>query len=91
VLIDIREYYHDASGTAKPGKKGISLTKDQWNELLAHKDAIQEAIDALEDGQSSTKKAKHETASKEASTEPSSVKEEPAATTVDVTVKEEIK
>ncbi|KAJ7497324.1 transcriptional Coactivator p15-domain-containing protein [Mycena latifolia] len=33
-LLDIREFYTDkASGEAKPGKKGISLGVDQWEEL----------------------------------------------------------
>jgi hypothetical protein len=34
--VDIREYYTDkSSGEEKPGKKGISLTIDQWNKLKA--------------------------------------------------------
>ncbi|KAJ7783216.1 transcriptional Coactivator p15-domain-containing protein [Mycena metata] len=33
-LIDIREFYTDKeTGDAKPGKKGISLTPEQWQEL----------------------------------------------------------
>ncbi|KAF5317170.1 hypothetical protein D9611_003962 [Ephemerocybe angulata] len=33
-LLDIREFYVDkASGEDRPGKKGISLTLDQWNTL----------------------------------------------------------
>ncbi|KAF9049776.1 transcriptional Coactivator p15-domain-containing protein [Panaeolus papilionaceus] len=41
-LLDIREYY-GAEGEEKPGKKGISLSLDQWKEL---KDAS-ETIDKL--------------------------------------------
>ncbi|KAG5180002.1 activated RNA polymerase II transcriptional coactivator p15-like protein [Tribonema minus] len=43
-LIDIREYYTDSSGTAKPGKKGISLSPEQWNGLKAIVDDVDEAI-----------------------------------------------
>lgn len=41
-LVDIREYWYDDAGTRKPGKKGISLTVEQWGRL---KDAIPQ-IDA---------------------------------------------
>ena len=34
ILIDIREYYEDkSSGEERPGKKGISLTKEQYEKL----------------------------------------------------------
>ncbi|KAI0536344.1 transcriptional Coactivator p15-domain-containing protein [Xylaria digitata] len=32
--INVREYYSDASGELKPGKKGIMLTLEQYNALL---------------------------------------------------------
>ncbi|GAW12966.1 hypothetical protein ANO14919_023400 [Xylariales sp. No.14919] len=32
--INIREYYSDASGELRPGKKGIMLTLEQYNALL---------------------------------------------------------
>jgi len=31
--VDIREFYTDQEGELKPGKKGISLNKDQWEKL----------------------------------------------------------
>ncbi|KAF2676309.1 PC4-domain-containing protein, partial [Lentithecium fluviatile CBS 122367] len=34
-LVSIREYYEDAAGEMKPGKKGIALTMEQYNNLLA--------------------------------------------------------
>ncbi|CCF55671.1 hypothetical protein KAFR_0A02330 [Kazachstania africana CBS 2517] len=44
-LIDIREYYMDQStGEMKPGKKGISLTEDLYDELLKHRLNIDEAL-----------------------------------------------
>ncbi len=47
-LVDIREYYIDkASGEARPGKKGISLTEDSWNILLENQLQIQSALDRM--------------------------------------------
>ncbi|KAF1979829.1 PC4-domain-containing protein [Bimuria novae-zelandiae CBS 107.79] len=34
-LVNIREYWTDDGGQVKPGKKGISLTMEQYNTLLA--------------------------------------------------------
>ncbi|KAI1497086.1 transcriptional Coactivator p15-domain-containing protein [Biscogniauxia marginata] len=38
--VNIREYYSDASGDLKPGKKGIMLTPEQYNALLESIPAI---------------------------------------------------
>ncbi|KAI1495017.1 transcriptional Coactivator p15-domain-containing protein [Biscogniauxia mediterranea] len=38
--VNIREYYTDASGDLKPGKKGIMLTPEQYNALLESIPAI---------------------------------------------------
>jgi len=43
-LIDIREYWMNSDGEMKPGKKGISLNPEQWNQL---KEQISEIDDAL--------------------------------------------
>lgn len=44
-LIDIREYYLDqASGDMKPGKKGISLTEEQYDQLIRHRSEIENAL-----------------------------------------------
>lgn len=45
-LIDIREFYEDKAGDLKPGKKGISLTLEQWDELAKAFTGIQATIEA---------------------------------------------
>ncbi|GJE95522.1 PC4-domain-containing protein [Phanerochaete sordida] len=38
-FIDIREYY-GGEGDEKPGKKGITLSPEQWQALKAHADSV---------------------------------------------------
>ncbi|XP_062873966.1 SUB1 regulator of transcription b [Trichomycterus rosablanca] len=47
VLIDLREYWNDQSGDMKPGKKGISLNAEQWNQLKEQMSDIDDAIRRL--------------------------------------------
>jgi len=44
ILIDIREYYQDKSGESKPGKKGISLTAEQFQAVMDFGPEIAQAI-----------------------------------------------
>ncbi|XP_022333591.1 activated RNA polymerase II transcriptional coactivator p15-like isoform X2 [Crassostrea virginica] len=43
VMVGIREFY-DAGGELRPGKKGISLTKEQWTRLKEQIDEIDDAV-----------------------------------------------
>ncbi|XP_010093100.2 RNA polymerase II transcriptional coactivator KIWI [Morus notabilis] len=43
IVVDIREFYVK-DGKQLPGKKGISLTMDQWNILRDHVEEIDKAV-----------------------------------------------
>ena len=44
--MDIREFYND-KGEMKPGKKGIALSKENWNKLKDYINVIDEAIENM--------------------------------------------
>ena len=46
LLVDIREFYND-KGEMKPGKKGIALSKENWNKLKDYINVIDEAIENM--------------------------------------------
>ncbi|KAJ6593930.1 transcriptional Coactivator p15-domain-containing protein [Mycena capillaripes] len=47
-LLDIREFYVDKeSGESKPGKKGVSLSMDQWQELKQATKTLDELIEEI--------------------------------------------
>jgi len=47
LLYNIREYY-EKDGKELPGRKGVSLTKEQWNSLMGSVAAIETAVDELQ-------------------------------------------
>ncbi len=44
VRVDVREYYLNDDGEKKPGKKGISLSLEEWNKLKDLMPKIESAI-----------------------------------------------
>ncbi|KAJ4303264.1 hypothetical protein N0V90_002157 [Kalmusia sp. IMI 367209] len=48
-LVSIREYYEDDSGNMRPGKKGISLSIEQYNALLAALPLLESVLIERED------------------------------------------
>ena len=44
VRVDIREYYMDDKGERKPGKKGISLSLDEWKKMKEQLEDIEKDI-----------------------------------------------
>uniref|UniRef100_A0A8C0HLU9 Activated RNA polymerase II transcriptional coactivator p15 n=1 Tax=Buteo japonicus TaxID=224669 RepID=A0A8C0HLU9_9AVES len=47
VLVDIREFYADKEGDMKPGRKGIALSAEQWNQLKEIVPEIDAAVKKL--------------------------------------------
>nr|XP_009939023.1 PREDICTED: activated RNA polymerase II transcriptional coactivator p15-like [Opisthocomus hoazin] len=47
VLVDTREFYTDKEGSMKPGRKGIALAAEQWNELKEIISEIDAAVKKL--------------------------------------------
>jgi hypothetical protein len=49
VRVDVREYYLNDDGEKKPGKKGISLSLEEWNKLKDLMPKIESAIKGTAD------------------------------------------
>ncbi|NXG70900.1 TCP4 polymerase, partial [Baryphthengus martii] len=47
VLVDIREFYTDKEGDMKPGRKGIALSPEQWNQLKEIAPEVDAAVKKL--------------------------------------------
>lgn len=50
--IDIREYYTDEDGDRRPGKKGISLSMEEWKKIVDNLDQIKMWIKEISDDDS---------------------------------------
>lgn len=46
VYVDIREFY-EKNGDLLPGKKGISMTPEQWRKLISLSDEVNETLKTL--------------------------------------------
>lgn len=44
VRVDVREFYLNDNGDRKPGKKGISLSREEWDKLKDQMHDIDKAI-----------------------------------------------
>lgn len=52
IRVDVREFYFDDNGDRRPGKKGISLSMEEWNKLKAFLPKIEKAIKGIDDSES---------------------------------------
>lgn len=76
-LVDIREYYTDASTKErKPGKKGIALTVETWKKLLELQNEINEALDSLQNKKQKVEKNEEIEKAEKDVEEPKAIKEE---------------
>lgn len=50
LLVSLREYYTDAGGQERPGKKGISLTAEQFRALVPALPRLQAQLAAATGG-----------------------------------------
>jgi rhodanese-related sulfurtransferase len=48
ILVDLREYFRNANNELLPGKKGISISLDQWKQLKEFIPEIDETIKRLQ-------------------------------------------